>query len=194
MELEKVPLPLHGVGNDLLRLMRDLADGDHGLPVRQDSGWWRAPREGKVCLYLRFLGNRANTKHPNSVRLTTLMDENLAALPWVKAGNNWFGRTSAEYYVRPDDPEAMERAQHFIRHAYRAVASGVLSDAVQDEATRVELASDIEAVATNTPQAPAAAMRLRRALAKLGGVAGNMIRDMLVNVASEVAKKALLGP
>jgi hypothetical protein len=34
MELKKVPLPLHGVGNDLLRLMRDLADGDHGLPVR----------------------------------------------------------------------------------------------------------------------------------------------------------------
>ena len=43
MDLEKVPPSLQGVGKDLFRLMRDLAGGDHGLPARQKSGWWRAP-------------------------------------------------------------------------------------------------------------------------------------------------------
>jgi hypothetical protein len=194
VELEKVPLPLQGVGKELFRLMRDLAGGEHGLPVRQNSGWWRAPREGKVCLYLYFLGNRANAEQPNSVRLTALMDGKLAELPWVEPGNNWFGSTSADYYLRPDDPQAMERAEHFIRHAYRAIASKVVSDVVQDDKTRAELEKDIEAVATNAPHAPAAAARIRQAFAKLGVVTTGMIRDVLVNVASEVAKKALLGP
>lgn len=198
MELEKVPPPLHGVATDLFRLMRDLAGGDHGLPVRQESGWWRAPREGKICLYLYFLGNRGNTKHPNSVRLTTLMDETLAKLPWIERGNNWFGRTSADYYLRPDDREAMKWAEHFIRHAYRAIANKVVSDVVQDEKTRAELEKDIEEVATNKPHAQAAAVRIRDAFVKMGTkmgtVTAGMIRDILVNVASEAAKKSLLGP
>ena len=87
----------------------------------------------------------------------------------------------------------MERAEHFIRHAYRAVANKVVSDVVQDEKTRAELEKDIEAVATDEPQSPASAARLRQAFAKLGTVTAGMIRDILVNVASEVAKKALLG-
>jgi hypothetical protein len=194
MELDKVPPQLRNVATDLFQLMPNLAGGDHGLPARQNSGWWRAPAEGKVCLYLYFLGSHGRTKHPNSVRLTTLMDEKLAKLPWVEPGNNWFGSTSADYYLQPDDPRAMERAEHFIRHAYRAVANKVVSDVVQDEKARTAIEKDIEAVATNEPQAPAAAARIREAFVKLGTVAAGMLREILVNVASEAAKKALLGP
>ena len=194
MDLEKVPPSLQGVGKDLFRLMRDLAGGDHGLPARQKSGWWRAPAKGKVCLYLYFLGNHGRTKRPNSVRLTTLMDDELRKLPWVEEGNNWFGLPSADYYLRPDDPKARDRAEQFIRHAYRARAVDLFAESAKDDTAIREFKGFAREVAANTQRDVPAAHRIKELLKKVSGVAAQAIVDIFVNVASEAAKRALLGP
>jgi hypothetical protein len=57
-----------------------------------------------------------------------------------------------------------------------------------------EFKANVEAVTRDTPQAQVAGSRLAKALKKVGGVMGPAIRDIIVSVASEAAKKTLLGP
>jgi hypothetical protein len=44
----------------------------------------------------------------------------------------------------------------------------------------------------DTPQAKVAAVRIKKVLAKVGPVAGGMLRDLIVDFASETAKKIIL--
>jgi hypothetical protein len=193
MKLEDTREPLHDFGKWLFERISDLAGNKDREPAYQNSGWYRAPAKGKVCLYLYFLGNSARSKHPNSLRLTTLWDEDFESLPWVEQGNNWFGKPSADFHVRPSDPKAKERAEDFVRRAFKAVVFDIASEAATTDESRLELRKTIGHIVDNDKNAPAAASRLRKLLEGTGKATAMAVRDILVNIASEVVKRALLG-
>jgi hypothetical protein len=193
MKLEDTTDPLHSFGQQLFKFIKQLGGPDGAAPVYQKSGWYRAPATGKVCLYLYFLGNRGNSRHKNSVRLTTLWDKEFEGSPWVEKGNNWFGVPSADYYARPDDPHAPQRAEMFIRQAFKVVALDIVSQVVRAEADRKMFREKLGHIANDDAQAPAAASWLKRMLEGTGKATAIAVREILVNVASEVVKKTLLG-
>jgi hypothetical protein len=65
-------------------------------------------------------------------------------------------------------------------------------DECQDEADRREFEESVGEIAKDTPQALLAARRLTRLLGKAAKETAKAIRNILVDVASEAAKKALL--
>jgi hypothetical protein len=62
----------------------------------------------------------------------------------------------------------------------------------QDEEERREFRESVEQITKNTPQAQVASKRITRLLAKIGRGTASAIRDILVHVASEAAKKTLM--
>jgi hypothetical protein len=193
MKLEDTASPLQDFGHWLFQYIQNLAGREGGRPVLQSSGWYRAPAEGKVCLYLYFIGSRGRSKHPSTVRLTTLWDKEFERTPWVEKGNNWFGSMSADFYARPDDPKAKERAERFIRQAFKVVATDIAVEAATNEEERREVREAIEVIVQGNPQASARAAWLKDFLQRAGKVTAVAVRDILVNVASDVVRKALLG-
>jgi len=59
---------------------------------------------------------------------------------------------------------------------------------------KAALETDIQDVTHDVPRTQAAAIRIKNALAKVPGALGSALRDIIVNVASEAAKKTILGP
>ena len=53
---------------------------------------------------------------------------------------------------------------------------------------------DIKDIAGNVPRTQAAAIRIKGFLAKIPGAVGSALRDIAVDVASDAAKKIILGP
>ena len=150
------------------------------------------PPRGKVCLYLFFVGPKGRRNRPNSVLLTTVSDDKFKKFPWVKPGNNWFGATSADLNVRPDDPDVHERTESFIRHAFPAVAIDLYSKETVDAEEVIEFRKEVSQITTANPDAPKAAGRIMKILHRMGHTTAGIIRDVLVNVASEAAKQILL--
>lgn len=54
--------------------------------------------------------------------------------------------------------------------------------------------ADINDIARDAPRTQAAAIRIKGLLAKIPGAVGSALRDIAVDVASEAAKKIILGP
>ena len=193
MKLEDTTSTLQDFGRWLFQYIADLAGREGGRFVYQSSGWYRAPAEGKVCLYLYFIGSRGRSKHPNSVRLTTLWDDEFEKTPWVEKGNNWFGSPSADFYARPDDAKAKERAERFIGQAFKVVATDIAVQAATTEEERRAVRKAIADIVKNDAQALPRAAWLSDFLQRAGKATAVAVRDILVNVASEVVRKALLG-
>ncbi len=59
---------------------------------------------------------------------------------------------------------------------------------------REKLAGSLDDLLTNTPQTQVAANRFKRAVGKAGKSAAGALRDIMVDVMSEAAKKIVLGP
>jgi hypothetical protein len=57
---------------------------------------------------------------------------------------------------------------------------------------RREFRESVDQIAKDTPQAQVASLRVVRLLGKLGAGAGQAIRDILVDLASESAKRHLM--
>ena len=62
----------------------------------------------------------------------------------------------------------------------------------QDHEDRREFRESIEQITNDTPQAQVASKRINRLLGKIGKGAASAIRDLLVDIASEAAKKLLM--
>jgi len=115
-------------------------------------------------------------------------------MPWVEKGNNWFGSPSADYYARPDDPKAKERVEKFVRRAFKVVAVDIASQAATTEEARKSVRENIGHITENDQEAPDTAVWLKTFLKRAGKATAEAVRDILVNVASEVVKKSFLGP
>ena len=59
---------------------------------------------------------------------------------------------------------------------------------------KAALKTDIQDIAHDAPRTRAASIRIKNALATVPGALGSALRDIIVNVASEAAKKIILGP
>ena len=55
------------------------------------------------------------------------------------------------------------------------------------------LSKSLDDLVRDTPQTPVAATRVKRLLTKAGGAALQAFRDILVDIASETAKKTMMG-
>jgi hypothetical protein len=64
----------------------------------------------------------------------------------------------------------------------------------QDQEEQREFRESVEQITKDTPQANVASKRIMRLLGKVGKGTASAIRDILVNLASEGAKKILMGP
>ncbi|VTR99442.1 DUF2321 domain-containing protein [Tuwongella immobilis] len=62
----------------------------------------------------------------------------------------------------------------------------------QDQEARREFKESVEQIAKDTPQAQVASLRITRLLEPIGKFTAQAIRDILVDVASEMAKKFLI--
>ncbi len=71
-------------------------------------------------------------------------------------------------------------------------AVDLFAEETQDQADRQEFQESVEQIAMDTPQAEVASRRVTRLLKKIGEGAAQAIRDILVSVASDVAKKGLM--
>lgn len=188
MELEKTKGQLRTLGDWLFQRLADSG----GRPAFEKSGWYKAPPTGKICLYLYIIGGRGNSKHPNTIHLTTLWTDEFNALPWVEKGNNWFGSTSADYYARPDDPAAKEHAEQFIRAAFKAVAVQVFAEGKQPK-DLPEIVEKIGEVTAGTDRASTAAEWINKRLKDAGKATAQVVREILINVASDAVKRILMG-
>ena len=56
---------------------------------------------------------------------------------------------------------------------------------------REELSRDLDAIGSENPRTQVAAVKIGRMMSKAGKEAGGMLRDVLVDLASETAKKAI---
>jgi hypothetical protein len=193
VELEKTRPPLRDFGLWIFGFIKGLGKGRLGQPVYQ-SGWYRAPPQGKVCLYIRFVGPRGHGHHANSAHLTTLWaDEEFAALPWIEKGNNWFGSTSADYYARPDDPDAKVRAEAFIRRAFKVVTADEFLKEFPGIAVRGEVIKVLGDVVDDNRRATSAAKRIKAWLVDAGAAMPSVVREILINVASDAVQRILFG-
>jgi len=190
MKLEEVSDPLHDFATRLFGHIRELAGAE---PKYMDCKWYRVPPSGKVCLYLYIIGNRGRGSHANSVHLVALRDEEFAKFPWIEEGDAFFGKPSADFYARPDDPRAMARAETFIKLAFSAVANNIFSSETQDSKARREFAKHVIAIVNKTPEAPMAARWLKQMLGTIGKATANAILQVLENVASDALTRILRG-
>ena len=62
------------------------------------------------------------------------------------------------------------------------------------ESEKSEITDSIDDLVVETPKSKPAALKLKQLLAKAGGEAAGMLRDLVVDVSSEAVKKVLLGP
>jgi hypothetical protein len=62
------------------------------------------------------------------------------------------------------------------------------------DAERGEISDSLDDLVTDTPKSKPAALKVKTLLAKAGGEAAGMLRDLVVAVSSEAVKKVLLGP
>jgi hypothetical protein len=74
----------------------------------------------------------------------------------------------------------------------KSAAIGLFIEESQDEEDQRLFKSSIEEVTNDTPQAKAAGMRINRLLKKLPTTSAGIIRDMIVNIASEGIKAIVL--
>lgn len=191
MDLQKCPLPLQNFGRWLLGFLHELTGSEPDLVAK----WYQAKVQGRVCLYVYFIGNRGSGHHKNSAHLAALWHEDFLKFDWVEKKNNWFGKPSADCYLGSEDAQSKDRAEVFIRHAFRSVAVKVYQEAAHSEADRKTFEKDSGVVvnpADRTAQNQAA-KRLREMIGKVGGATALFLRDVLVNVVSDVVRKALRG-
>jgi hypothetical protein len=62
-----------------------------------------------------------------------------------------------------------------------------------DDADKEALTTDLPDLAQDTPRTKVAATRFKKLVAKLGGGVASAVRDIVVDVASEAAKKTIFG-
>jgi hypothetical protein len=62
------------------------------------------------------------------------------------------------------------------------------------EAEKGEITESLDDLVMDTPKSKPAALKVKTLLAKAGGEAAGMLRDLVVAVSSEAVKKVLLGP
>ena len=125
------------------------------------------------------------------MNLVSLWDDEFKDYPWIKKGNSFFGKPSANYWAPADDPEAKDRAVFFIRHAIRARAVHEFRKIARDQNEAEEFAEHMSEITENTPKAKSAWERIIEILSEHGPVVGKPIQDIAVNVISEVLKKIL---
>lgn len=75
--------------------------------------------------------------------------------------------------------------------AAREIVAGEQALTAQDKAS---FEVDVSDVIRDVPRTRAAAIRIRGLLAKVPSAVGSALRDIVVDVASEAAKKIILGP
>jgi hypothetical protein len=63
-----------------------------------------------------------------------------------------------------------------------------------DDAEKATLTADLPDLVRDTPRTQVAATRFKRLAAKVGGGITSALRDIIVDIASEAAKKVILGP
>ena len=194
MELQKCPHPLQKFGRWLFDFLHEVTGNEPDLV----AGWYRAKVHGKVCLYIYFVGNRGSGHHKNSAHLAAFWHDDCLKFDWVEKANYWFGKPSADCYLRPEDPQSKERAEVFIRQAFRSVAVKVYQETKPSKADRESFEADTAVVlnSANVTTQVEAAKRLRTTIAKIGEIgsaAGLFLRDVMVNVVSDVVRKALTG-
>jgi hypothetical protein len=118
MEFEKTEEPLRKFGTWLFRRVKELTGTE--LVLEQGSGWYRAPAAGKVCLYVLFVGKKATKNHKNSVVLSIPRNpREFSKYPWVKVGDSFFGKDTADFNARSDNSEDKSRVETFIRLAFQ---------------------------------------------------------------------------
>lgn len=71
------------------------------------------------------------------------------------------------------------------------VARELIQELDETDENKTRLADSLVDIAANTPRTPLAAERMRRVLEKLGGHLGIALREILVDISSETAKKIL---
>ena len=192
MKCEKAPDPVRELCEWLFEFIKEAGGkGGHKPAYQEGSGWYRAPPEGQVCLYIYVTGPRGK-KHPNSVHLATLWTDEFDTLPWVEKGNNWFGSVSADFFATPDDPSAKERAEYFVRRSFKVVAVDTLvKGGLVDDLPTVN--EKVTHIVNNDPDAPAAAAWIKVQLGRVGSATALAVREILINVASDAVTKVLLG-
>ena len=62
------------------------------------------------------------------------------------------------------------------------------------DAEKIALAADLPDLIRDTPRTQVAATRFKKLAAKAAGGVASALRDIIVDVASEAAKKTILGP
>jgi hypothetical protein len=77
----------------------------------------------------------------------------------------------------------------------RLEAAKDLSDEIENlsDTERAQLKKSLDEIVSDTPQTTVAATRLKKLIAKSGQFAANAFRDILVDIASEAAKKVIWG-
>jgi hypothetical protein len=73
-------------------------------------------------------------------------------------------------------------------------ASVLAAESELNEQEREQLESSLRDVLTDTPKTEVASVRIKRLLSKAGKEVGGALRKVIVDVASEAAKKTILGP
>ncbi len=93
---------------------------------------------------------------------------------------------------------AVPRFCHACGHAYpwteaRLQAAEDLADELDklNDEEKTYLKDSVNDIVRDTPQTPVAATRFKRLVAKAGSEAASMFRDLLVDIASETAKKII---
>lgn len=191
MEIQKCPPPLQQFGRWLLGSLHELTGTEPGLV----AGWYRSTVRGKVCLYIYFIGNRGSGHRKNSAHLAAPWHDDFLKLDWVQKENNWFGKPSADCYLLAEETQSKGRAEVFIRQAFRSVAVNVYKETESAEADRKTFEVDTGILIDSNDMATqiVAAKRLRATVVKMGSAAGLFLRDVMVNVASDVVRKILMG-
>jgi hypothetical protein len=71
------------------------------------------------------------------------------------------------------------------------VARELIDELDESEEERTKLTNSLVDLASDTPRTPLAAERMKKALAKLGEHAGIALREIIVDISSETAKKIM---
>ncbi|MGH7813035.1 MAG: DUF2321 domain-containing protein [Candidatus Binataceae bacterium] len=84
-------------------------------------------------------------------------------------------------------------------YPWTAAALAAANEIVEREETlttddKAEFEADVNDVIRDVPRTRAAAIRIKGFLAKIPGAAASALRDIVVDIASEAAKKIILGP
>jgi hypothetical protein len=108
--------------------------------------------------------------------------------------NPFYNRLSAESYRPPSFCESCGKPYPWIERRLQAAKELIDQEQRLAPDEKAALETDIQDVTHDVPRTQAAAIRIKNVLAKVPGALGSALRDIIVNFASEAAKKTILGP